>query len=246
MTAVIEPEALPVIEDEAQRLGVELLEVREGDGWSDVITDLSGTSFVDPRSGERFQVPLAGAFQAANAALAVAACRAFDPGRVDDRVIAAGLAATRFPGRIEIVQSSPLVVLDGAHNPDKIRSLVANLGALFPCRRIIAVFGVLESKSHAEMLAILAPYVDILVATAPQVLAKPPVTAEDLAREAAALVNTVVAVPEPLDAVETALSLAGPIDLVLVTGSLYLIGNARERWYPTERVLEQGTSWPTG
>jgi dihydrofolate synthase/folylpolyglutamate synthase len=51
--------------------------------------------------------------------------------------------------------------------------------------------------------------------------------------------------PDPLAAVDRALELAGAGDLILVTGSLYLVGNVRERWYPTERILEQGSCWPS-
>ena len=54
----------------------------------------------------------------------------------------------------------------------------------------------------------------------------------------------VTAEDDPLRAIETALEWAGPDDVVLVTGSLYLVGNIRERWYPTERILKQGTLWP--
>jgi dihydrofolate synthase/folylpolyglutamate synthase len=245
VTTVADAEALPVIVDEARFTGVALCQLRVGTDWRDVATGPEGTSFIDGVSGARFSVPLAGDFQAANAALAIAACRAFDADAVDDAAIAAGLAATRFPGRLEIMQRSPLVVLDGAHNPEKVGSLVANLDGLFPSRRVIAVVGVLESKSYSEMLTLLGPHVDVLIATAPQVFAKPPVTAADLAAAAASYVAEVVTVPEPLEAVARALRLAETDDLVLVTGSLYLVGNVREGWHPLEAVLRHGTSWPS-
>jgi dihydrofolate synthase/folylpolyglutamate synthase len=244
LTTVTEPEAVPVIEREAQFVGVELVRLREGEAWSEVATDAGGTSFVEVYSGQRFRAPLPGAFQAANAALAIAVCRAFDPERVCDSRIAAGLEPSRFPGRVEIVQDNPLVVLDGAHNPEKVRALVASVDALFPGRRIIAVFGVLESKSYAEMLGLLAPRVDALVATTANVLAKPSVSAEELGASARPVVPQVVVEPRPLDAIARAIELAGSGDLVLVTGSLYLIGNVRERWYPSAAVLAQRTSWP--
>jgi dihydrofolate synthase/folylpolyglutamate synthase len=189
-------------------------------------------------------VPLAGEFQAANASLAIAACRAFDPAGVGDDAVERGLERVRFPGRIETVQSTPLVVLDGAHNPEKMASLMRNLGGLFPGRRVICVFGVLETKSFDEMLEILAPHVAVLVATAPKVFAKPPVSAAALGERAGRAIDNVIVEEDALAAVERALSLAGVDDLVLVTGSLYLVGNVRERWYPTVRILEQGTSWP--
>jgi dihydrofolate synthase/folylpolyglutamate synthase len=243
VTAVTDPAALQVIEAEAHAQGVELRYVRDGDAFRDVEAGEMGTSFIDARSGRRFRVGLAGAFQATNAATAVAVARAFDPA-VSDAEIASGLRAARFPGRVEVVQRSPLVLLDGAHNPEKVASLRANLAPLFGDRRIVLIFGALESKSFAEMLDIMLPDVAVLVATAPGVLAKPSVTAEQIAAHAPAGLPVWVE-PDPLDAVERALELAGPGDLVLVTGSLYLVGNVRERWYPTARILAQGTCWPS-
>src|SRR5207247_1965437 len=145
----------------------------------------------------------------------------------------------RFPGRLEVVQQTPLVVLDGAHNPDKVAALARDLDQLFPGRRVVLVFGVLESKSYAEMFNLLAPRVSALVATAPRVLAKPPVGAAEIAALALPSANAVLTEPDPLRAVAAALRLAAPEDLVLVTGSLYLVGNVRERWYPSAAILQQ-------
>jgi dihydrofolate synthase/folylpolyglutamate synthase len=243
ISSVVEPEAIPVIAAEAQARDVELREVREGESFADVVTDRGGTSFTDLQSRRRWHAALAGSFQAVNAATAAAAARAFDPLRVTDDAIATGLERARFPGRLEVVQHNPLVVLDGAHNPEKVASLVGNLDALFPSRRTILVFGALESKSFGTMLELLAPHVDVLVATAPQVLAKPATSAADIVALAPAGMP-VHAFDDPLRAVARALEIARPDDLVLVTGSLYLVGNVRETWYPTASILAQGTCWP--
>lgn len=243
VTGVTNPEALSVIQAEADKLGVALEVVRPGASFKDVATSRDGTSFLDPVSGRRFETRLSGQFQAANAALAMAAARALTDPRITDDTIAAGLAAARFPGRMEIVQESPLVILDGAHNPDKIGHMIQSLPTIAGKRRVVLVFGVLESKSYAEMYETLRPHVGALVATSPEVFAKPPAGAEDIAR----LVTEDIPVAtenNPLVAIERALDMAGPDDVVLVTGSLYLVGNIRERWYPTNHILEQGTCWP--
>lgn len=193
--------------------------------------------------GLNLDIPLSGRFQAHNAALAIHAARAFAPECMTSDVIASGLAQVRFPGRLEQVQSHPTVVLDGAHNPDKIGSLAASLREVYGQRRIVLVFGVLESKNYRDMLTALLPLVDAVVTTAPRVLAKPAVEAVDIAAIVTDL--PVVAVDMPLDAVDAALAQAGPDDLVLVSGSLYLVGNVRERWFPTAAILQQGTSWPS-
>lgn len=242
ITAVTDPEPLQVIDAEAREQRVELRHVRQGDTFTDVVSDERGTTFMDVQSGRKFDVALPGTFQATNAATAIAICRAFDP-EVSNDAIATGLASATFPGRMEVVQTEPLVLLDGAHNPEKVASLVSNLRPLFGRRRVILVFGALESKSYADMFALLRPQVDVLVATAPKVLAKPSTTAEEIAALAPPDLKIVVE-PEPAAAVSRAIDLAGPGDMVLVTGSLYLIGNVRERWYPMERILAQGTCWP--
>jgi dihydrofolate synthase / folylpolyglutamate synthase len=243
VTAVSDPEALPVIEREAQEQGVELRYVRIGVEYDEVTSDEHGTSFVDRGSSRRFQVRLPGTFQAANAATAIAVARAFDAARVTDDVIGSGLESMRFPGRMETVQRDPLVLLDGAHNPEKVASLVRNLDTLYPDRRRILVFGALESKSYQEMLESLLPKTDILIATAPRVFAKPSTTAAEIAALAPANLH-VEAIDDPIAAAGRAIELAGPNDIVIITGSLYLVGNIRERWYPTERILELGTCWP--
>ncbi|MDQ3548485.1 MAG: Mur ligase family protein, partial [Chloroflexota bacterium] len=223
VTAVSEPEALPVIEAEAREHGVELRRVRHGKEYQAVQTDEHGTSFIDTASGRQFHVQLPGSFQAVNAATAIAIARAFDAERISNDVIAAGLSATRFPGRMETVQRAPLVLLDGAHNPEKVASLASNLKELYPGRRKILVFGALESKNYHEMLEALLPEASVLIATAPKVFAKPSTTAADIAAFAPPEM-VVETIDDPVAAVGRALELATSGDLVVVTGSLYLIG----------------------
>lgn len=243
VTTVTEPEALPVIADEAQRQRVRLEHVVEGQDFDDVVARDDRTAFRDLVSGQHFHVSLPGAFQARNAALAIAIAREFHREELHSGVIQRGLDGARFPGRMEIVQRVPLVLLDGAHNPEKVRSLAEALRTLFPNRRITLVFGALESKNYREMFELIAPLCHRLVATAPRVLAKPPTTAEDIAILAPQGM-AVETVPDPLEAVQSALNGIGDDDLVVVTGSLYLVGNVREHWYPRERILTQGTCWP--
>jgi dihydrofolate synthase/folylpolyglutamate synthase len=244
VTTVTAPEALDVIRQEADTVGSRLQVIRDGTAFDEVETGRNGTSFRDLASGKKFQVPLSGKFQASNAALAIAVCRALGDPRVTDDTIARGLSAARFPGRMEVVQESPLVLLDGAHNPEKIANLAKNLKQVIGERRTIVVFGVLESKNVTDMWVELAPLADALIATAPRVQAKPPVQAADIARLAGAGIP-VETEDDPLTAIERALEMATPGDAVLVTGSLYLVGNIREYWYPTDKILEQGTSWPS-
>jgi dihydrofolate synthase/folylpolyglutamate synthase len=197
---------------------------------------------------------LPGQFQAANAATAVAAVRALGHRGVtaSEDAIRAGLAAARLPGRVEAMpdQRAPRIVLDGAHNPDKVAALATDLRGLLGVpsgARLVVLFGALADKRGGEMLRRLVPHADALVVTAPRVLAKPAAPPERLAEaaRAAGFRGPVVVEPDPSAALETALALAvGGEDVVLVTGSLYLVGNVRGRWYPDDEVVLQGTPWP--
>ncbi|MCO5190330.1 MAG: Mur ligase family protein, partial [Anaerolineae bacterium] len=95
-------------------------------------------------------------FQRINAACAVAAAQAFMP-TIDDFQVAHGLAQVNIPGRMEIVQENPIVVLDGAHNPDKMRAAVGAIGRIKPARRRIVILAMKRGKDIANVLLHLLP-----------------------------------------------------------------------------------------
>ncbi len=153
------------------------------------------------------------------------------------------------PGRVETVQTKPTVILDGAHNAEKIAALAADLPRLArrrPGARLIVVAGVLAAKDHAEIVRTLTPHADVLILTAPSVDTKPAADPAVLAAEASAagFTGEIAIEPDPRRAVKRALALANRDDVVLVTGSLYLAGNVRGLWYPDRSVLLQATPWP--
>lgn len=244
VTGARQPEALAVIEAECRekraslrRLGQEVhyrvREVTQAGGVFDYRSDIGAL--------DDLEVTLLGEHQMANAALAVALAEALDGSgtAVPERAIREGLRAARIPGRLEIVQREPTVVLDGAHNPEKARCLAVALRQLWPHRRLILVLGVLASKDVGDILVELVPHADLVIATAPQVIGKPSTPPEDLARVVRRLGTSAQVEPEPRAAIERAVALARTDDLVCVTGSLYLVGAVRERWFPTEEVLRQ-------
>ncbi len=195
-------------------------------------------------------IGLLGAHQFANATVALAAVEVFAAGlglRLDETHIREGLARTRFAGRLEVVQKNPTVVLDGAHNQEKIGALIRAIPQIFRYRRLILVLGMLETKAVDPIMEALGGIADVIVTTRPHVKGKPALSADDLARIAQqAGVHEVVAEEEPLAALERALRLAGSDDLVVVTGSLYLIGMVRPYWHPTGKIVEQHTMFPNG
>lgn len=175
-------------------------------------------------------LPLSGAHQAANATVAVAAAEAFLGAPLPPERLRRGLAAARSPGRLELVRrpGAPPVLLDGAHNPDAARSLADAVRSDFaPFTPRILVLGVLGDKDADGMASALLPGFDrVVLAPAPSV------RAGTLDRLAAA-VRARGSVPELADDVREALdrgyALAGPDGgLVVVTGSLYVVGAARD------------------
>jgi dihydrofolate synthase/folylpolyglutamate synthase len=169
-------------------------------------------------------VALRGPHQAGNAALAAAALRALARTGVPvgEPAIARGIARARWPGRLEEVGG---VLLDGAHNPDGAAALAAALPALYPGRPVELVFGVLSDKDHAGMLRALAPAARRLHLVAP---------ATPRALAAPALLDVARALGAPADAhgdlagaLACARRAAASGGLVVVAGSLYLVGEAR-------------------
>ncbi len=184
-------------------------------------------------------LPLFGAYQAQNAACALAAVEAFfgigrDSGPLDIEVVRAAFAAVRSPGRLETVRAAPTVLVDSTHNPHGMAATVAALEDGFDFRRLVAVVGVLEGKDLRGMLDLLEPVVDEVVATQSS---SPRATPADRVAATAVEVfgpDRVNVEPRLDDALETAIRLAEEdADTmmsgagVLVTGSVVTAGEAR-------------------
>jgi dihydrofolate synthase/folylpolyglutamate synthase len=253
ITAVADPEALAPILEEARAVGTSVIRPVAGADFVPV-SFADGEAGIRLASGEEFQLGMSGRYQATNAALAIEAVRALAGFEVPERAIAAGLAEARLPGRFETVREAPRVVLDGAHNGQKIGALMEDLPELLQRpegAKLIVVLGVLEAKDHARIVEGVIGQADEVVVTRPRVLAKPGAEPEKIAAEArrAGFEGPMIVVEEPgeaVEAVEVAIGRAdvGRGDVVLVTGSLYLVGNVRGRWYPDEEMVVQRTAWP--
>jgi dihydrofolate synthase/folylpolyglutamate synthase len=184
-------------------------------------------------------VPLHGAHQAQNAALALAAVEAFfgagaSTGPIDVDTVRAAFAAVRSPARLEAVRSAPTILLDAAHNPHGMAATVAAIGEAFDFRRLVGVVGVLADKDARGMLDLLEPVLDEIVVT--QNSSARALAADELATAAAEIfgADRVTVEPRLDDAVETAVRLAEYSDDalvagagVLVTGSVITAGEAR-------------------
>jgi dihydrofolate synthase/folylpolyglutamate synthase len=172
-------------------------------------------------------LPLHGAHQGENAAIALAAAEAFFGVPLDTDVVEEAFAGVRVPGRLEVVSHQPLVVLDGAHNPAGAAAAAEAVGEAFggAAGRVLVV-GLLQGKDPLEMLeAMQARGARALVACpAPSPRTLPPADVAAAARSLGVESETAGSVPEAL---ARALAIAAPDDLVLVSGSLYVVGAAR-------------------
>lgn len=179
------------------------------------------------RRYERLVCPLAGRHQLSNAALAlgVVDCVGRAGFHADGAAIARGLKQTRWEGRLEILQRSPMLLVDGAHNPSGVATLCRALRNDFPHRRMILVFGVLSDKDYRTMARMLFPLADHVILTRPDSeRALPPDALQRMAESVRAVIEVV---ENPAAALRDALALAGKEDLVCAAGSLYLVGEIK-------------------
>jgi dihydrofolate synthase/folylpolyglutamate synthase len=189
--------------------------------WSvdDCSLNPRGSAFTIGRKGEgqmRLRCPLAGEHQVDNA---LAAAIALHEVGIAREAIERGIAATRWPGRLELVSSRPEIILDGAHNPSGGQALVRYIERFYGDRKVTLIYGAMRDKAVAEMTGILFPAADTVIATAPaQERATRPETIRELSGNAGVLITRTVA---------DALKLAQDADVIFVTGSLFVVAEAR-------------------
>jgi dihydrofolate synthase/folylpolyglutamate synthase len=194
------------------------------------------------------ELPLMGSHQASNAAMAVDALLALGERTgmvIDKAAIRAGLAAVRINGRMETVQESPRVILDGAHNPAEARALAAALDEHVARRgtKIHLVCGILADKDQAAMVRALAPVAASVVVTQPPLVQRQGEPAGMIALfEQHVGAKNVRFEEDPSAAFDLALSRARSADAVVATGSMFLIGHLRERWVPEATILRRRSS----
>ena len=161
---------------------------------------------------------LLGVFQPGNAVLAAAAARHVG---ADEAAIRRGLAAVTWPGRFQIVAREPIVILDGAHNPDGARALARSLAEYFPGQAVTLVIGISVDKDQRAMLAALAPSAVRLILTAySNARAASP---SDLTRHLPPGDRRVEIAASPREALVMALA-GRSTPIICVAGSLFLIG----------------------
>jgi dihydrofolate synthase/folylpolyglutamate synthase len=177
---------------------------------------------------DNLRVSLAGRHQYGNAALALATLELLTQAgfSVSEEAIREGLALTRWPGRLERVAQDPRVLLDGAHNPAAARTLAQRLKQTRQNGRLILVLGIMADKDIDAILARLLPLSEAVIFTQPRYFRA--AAPADLAARARYRNLEILEVPQVAAAVARAQKLAGPQDQIVVTGSLYTVGEAKE------------------
>jgi dihydrofolate synthase/folylpolyglutamate synthase len=250
VVAVRQKGALDVISSEAEQRGSRLSILGRDFKVRVTKVGLEGTEFDYKSEGRQLmkvRTAMVGRHQAVNAAVAITAADKLGRtgAKVDDRAIRAGLAGGRLPGRFELVQQKPPVIVDVAHNVQKIGVLMNVLDEVFGERKMTFVVGFLEGKDARRMIGVLSRKARCFVFTKPTVRGKKAIDPELLKRLAGKLTNAHSLVdPEPRSAMDVALGLAGDRGIVCVTGSLYLVGKIRGRWFDEREVAEGRSSYP--
>lgn len=214
--AVMAPQrAVPrdVIERRAETVHAPVLDAT---AWpvTELKIDAKGSRFVT--AGLTITCPLAGEHQVDNARTAAVALNALE---LTPEQIESGIAAARWPGRLEMVSTKPEIWLDGAHNPSGARALAAYIQRFHKGRRVGLIYGAMRDKSVEEIAGILFPLAQELILTAPG-------QARSLRPEAILEMESHPRARFAAD-VRAALAVKHSCEVVFVTGSLYLVGEAR-------------------
>jgi dihydrofolate synthase/folylpolyglutamate synthase len=197
---------------------------------ADKYIESGGSSGAPECNLERLAIPLLGYHQVENAATAYTALQVFQSRALPlpSAALRQGFAQARWPGRFEVLQRDPPVVVDSAHNRDSARKLRLTLDDYFPGRPVILVFGASEDKDIHGMFAELMPRVQQVIAT--QSYHPRALEPERLIELAHQFGRPAKIVPDVAQALEEALHVAEPESMVLVAGSLFVAAGAREAW----------------
>jgi len=233
-TVIISPQAeetVIVIGQACHENKAELIRVGRDVTWQKLSSDSSRQSLkVKGRLGDyELDIPLLGEHQLDNAATAVTALEVLigKGFHVSRDSIKSGLSEVNWPGRLQVLNHRPLLIADGAHNPDSARRLKQAIEQYFEFERAILIFGTSADKDVSGMITELLPLFDRVIATHsihPRAMPTAEVVAE-FKRQGVDARET----DDISDALPIALGMAGENDLICVTGSLFVVAGAIEQ-----------------
>ncbi len=233
ITGVTESGPLKVLINQANSHDAELIRIGVDFSGEILHTDWHGTTATIRTMLSRYpaiRIPLLGQHQVHNAAMALAVIdvlrrRGY---AITPEIAINGMDMVVWPGRMELMQTNPVVIIDGAHNPDGARTLKTSIGELGAGQRFIYVLGILADKDWQRMLQILVPGSSHVVAVQPD--SPRALAAHLIAHEASQYGVDVTECLHVVDGVNRALALAQPNDVVCIAGSLTTAGEARKKW----------------
>ncbi|MBV8081923.1 MAG: bifunctional folylpolyglutamate synthase/dihydrofolate synthase [Candidatus Eremiobacteraeota bacterium] len=228
ITAADHPDAQRVIAQRAEQMHAPLLRVREIakiEPLPDAAAYSQTFAVATPRARHEITIPLMGEFQLINAATAIVALEAIGerfPTRSGD--VSGGLSSLALPGRMEFYPSRPSLLFDIAHNHDKAAALAAALARHFPGKRFVFVVAIAEGKDAAAMIETWSQLPVQFIFTSFDVSHRAAAQPRSLELIAQSFGAAARAVADPVEALSVARRIAGGDDLVVVTGSTFLVG----------------------
>jgi dihydrofolate synthase / folylpolyglutamate synthase len=237
ITGVNQPEALDVIKTICMERNSELTVVQENSSYAVLESTIFGSKFdfsSETDQYEALELNLAGEYQVLNASICLNAIPLLRllGWKIDEPSIRNGLKKVNWPGRLEVFRKEPLVLLDVAHNPAGIQTLIHALDHFFPQKEIIFIFGVMEDKDYHSMLKKISPKAKFVVLTKPDYkrAAEPEALEETLK-----ISNTPYEIiPHINQAYLFALKNAKPADIICITGSHFTVGEFLSSFNPPQ------------
>lgn len=234
VTAAEQPQVLRIIEDAARSHAASFTVVSEAARLESNVTDLSYAQDVQIQTALQsytFTLPLIGAFQVTNAATAILACEQIRQDfPVSSQDVAVALSELSLPGRTEYYPSRPALLFDVAHNAEKAAALRAAIERHFPQRRLVFVVAVAEDKDVEGIISAWRSLPAQYIFTTFDVSHRRSRHARNLVNVAERSGMVSRAVDDPVEALNLARRIAKASDLVVVTGSTFLVGALR-RWF---------------
>ncbi|MCJ2556790.1 MAG: bifunctional folylpolyglutamate synthase/dihydrofolate synthase [Candidatus Thermoplasmatota archaeon] len=225
---VVSAEENPVVRKTCEERGCELTVVDEEYAYERISFDTSGQKLWVGKPSREFEIPLLGSYQLQNAATAYAVLDVLRKGEHDvpAEAIRRGFANAKWPARLEVVLKNPTVIIDSSHNPDGLRNLKDALLETTKNDHITFVVGVMSDKDVSSMLEAIAPVAGRIICTKPDYWRA--MEPEEIAREAAKSVDEVEVAPNVPEAIERAVSLSDENDVICITGSIFMAGDATQ------------------
>ena len=231
------PEVVDVVKAVCEEKGVPLTPVDFARAGT-LRSDLDGQVFL--WDGNEYRLRLLGPHQVHNAAVVLETVDALRRRgwHISDKAVSAGLRDVIWPARMEVMNRSPLFILDGGHNPQCAQALADSVKELLPGRKVVFLTGVLADKDYAAVMDTILPLAQAFVCLTPYSARALP--AQALADHLLSRGAKAEACEDVAEGIQKALALAGEDGAVVAFGSLYLAGAIRSGFAPAYRKWLRG------